>query len=72
MAVQKTASDFSMPGYQLSEPAEAQWWNKTELVHQRAERNRGKVEGHIENCEGTRKRKRTESNEFMESVLETR
>ena len=50
----KRASDFSMPAYQLPRPAEAQWWKKTELVHQRAERNGGKIECHIEKCERTR------------------
>ena len=35
-------------------PVEAQWWKKTELLHQRAQSNGGKVECHIERCKGTR------------------
>ena len=45
----KRASDFSMPGYQLNLVTEM-----TELVRQRAQRNGGKIESHIEKCEGIR------------------
>ena len=36
----KRPSDFSIPGYQLPEPAEAQWWKKTEQSREQ----RGMVE----------------------------
>ena len=44
------ASAFSMPGYQLK-PSDGR---KRNMLYQRAQRNGGKIECHIDRCEGTR------------------